>query len=388
MRIVHICTTGPWGEKYAYQENLLPHYHRSLGHEVTILAPVYSTIGYGKEGILPPGISILPDGIRLIRLEPLLKNITIDSHLHLVKGMRKVVLEEAPDLLFVHDVCSFNYLSLTGIKKRIPKVKIVFDNHGDYVNSLHSPLTRFLHKVVYKHLLAPRLIRIAEWFYGVTPSRCKFLKEVYGVPENKIKLLVMGADDEKMMLEHKEQIREEVRLRYGIKDNDFLIVTGGKIDRLKNIHVLAHAVNSLGYKNVKLLVFGSISEEMKPLFEKESSVQILTIGWVNSDKVYEYFYAADLVAFPGLHSVLWEQAVASKVPCAFSKINGFEHVLVNENCILMTGKDSDYYEQMIKELVDNTEKYLALKHNSKSPILNSFYYSNIAQQVLIDVNLN
>lgn len=388
MKIVHICTTGPWGEKYAYQENLLPHYHRTMGHEVTILAPVYSLIGYGKEGILPSGKYVLPDGTRLIRLTPLINNIPIDSHLHLVKGMKKVLLEEAPDLLFVHDVCSFNYLCLTGIKKKIPNVKIVFDNHGDYVNSLHSPLTRFLHKVLYKHILVPRLIKIAEWFYGVTPSRCTFLKEVYGVPVEKIKLLVMGADDEKMMLNQKDQLRKDVRQRNGISDDDFLIVTGGKIDRLKNIHVLAHAVNSLGYKNVKLLVFGTISEEMKPLFEKESTAQILTIGWVNSDKVYEYFYAADLVVFPGLHSVLWEQAVASKVPCAFSKIDGFDHVLVNGNCILMTGKESEYYEQMIKELVDNTEKYQTLYQNSKSALFDSFYYSNIARQVLIDVNLN
>lgn len=387
MKIVHICTTGPWGEQYAYQENLLPHYHRVMGHDVTILAPVYSLIGYGKEGVLLPGTSVLPDGIRLIRLAPLIKNILFDSHLHLVKGMRKVLLEEKPDLLFVHDVCSFNYLCLSGIKKKIPGVKIVFDNHGDYINSLHSPLTRFLHKVVYKHLLTPRLIKIAEWFYGVTPSRCTFLKEVYGVPDEKIKLLVMGADDEKMMLNHKEQLRKEVRLRNGIKDDDFLIVTGGKIDRRKNIHVLAHAVNALDRKNVKLLIFGNISDEMQPFFDAEKSSNIITIGWTNSEKVYELFYAADLIVFPGLHSVLWEQAVASKTPCAFSKMEGFEHVNVNDNCILMTGKNDSYYREMLNDLLMDEGQYNKLKTNSNSDATEQFYYSRIARQVLIDLGL-
>ena len=227
-----------------------------------------------------------------------------------------------------------------------------------------------------------------EWFYGVTPSRCTFLHKVYGIPVNKIKLLVMGADDEKMMIENRAQLREKVRICHGIKEDDFLIVTGGKIDRLKNMHVLAHAVNALHKENVKLLVFGKINEDMQPLFDAEQSSSIITIGWVNSDKVYELFYAADLIVFPGLHSVLWEQAVASKTPCAFSKMEGFEHVNVNGNCILMTGKDDDYYKSMLIDLLDSSHKYDELKEKASSSELESFFYSRIAKQVLQDIGLN
>lgn len=42
MKIVHICVTGIWGEQYAYQENLLPRYHRKMGHDVTIVAAYIS----------------------------------------------------------------------------------------------------------------------------------------------------------------------------------------------------------------------------------------------------------------------------------------------------------------------------------------------------------
>ena len=169
--------------------------------------------------------------------------------------------------------------------------------------------------------------------------------------------------------------------------DDFLVVTGGKIDKLKNIHVLAHAVNSLKRENVKLLIFGKINENVQPLFDAEATPNIITIGWVDSDKVYELFYAADLIVFPGLHSVLWEQAVASKTPCAFSKMDGFEHFNVNNNCILMTGKDAGYYKDMLTNLLDNKEVYLKLKSNSNSPATEKFYYSRIAQQVLSDVGL-
>lgn len=385
MKIVHICTTSEFSEIYAYQENLLSHYHRMLGHDVTVIASIYSRVGY--EVTEPVGERYLSEGVKLIRLAPLFKNKTLDIHLQMVKGLKKAILKEQPDLLFVHAVGCLSYKCFPGIKKKLPNLKIVFDNHADLINSLHSPITKFLHRVIYRYALVPSLVKIADWFYGVTPSRCDFLRDVYGIHENKIKLLVMGADDEKMDLEHRVQLRRDVRENYEISEDDFLIVTGGKIDRLKNIHVLAHAVNAIGRKNVKLLVFGKINDDVKPLFDEEASDQLITIGWVDSDKVYKYFYAADLVVFPGLHSVLWEQAVASKVPCAFSKMDGFEHFNMNENCILMTGKDSKYYENLIKGLLDNPTKYEALKNNANNPQLEQFYYSHIAKQVLSDVGL-
>lgn len=387
MKIVHVCISAPWSDKYAYQENLLPHYHWLMGHDVTIIAPVFSKIGDYGGNRKPAGESHLSDGTKVIRLKPHIDNRRFLSHIPSVKGLKKTIIAEHPDLLFLHDVCCYNYRCIPAIKKKYPEMKVVADNHCDYVNSLHTHVTRFLHKVLFRHGLVKKLIPYVEWFYGVTPSRCTFLHEVYGIPEDKIKLLVMGADDEKMMIEKKEQLREEVRARHGIQEGDFLIVTGGKIDRLKNIHVLAHAVNALQIDNVKLLVFGKINEDMQPLFDAEKSPNIITIGWVNSDKVYELFYAADLIVFPGLHSVLWEQAVASKTPCAFSMMEGFEHVNVNGNCILMNGKDAEYYKNMLGELLDNKEKYIKLKVNSNSETTDQFYYSRIARQVLTDVGL-
>ncbi len=385
MKIVHISITSAFSEIYAYQQNLLAHYHKTMGHDVTMIAPIYCRAD--SDATEPAGERILPDGVKLIRLLPLINNVLITNHLKLVRGLKKTIYDEKPDLLFIHGPGCFNYLCLKSVRKKFPDVKIVIDNHADFINSLHTPVTRFLHKVLYRYFLVPTLMRVTDWFYGVTPSRCDFLRDVYGVPQEKIRLLVMGADDEKMDIDHRVEHRKEVRERYDIKQNDFLIVTGGKIDKKKNIHVFAHAVNELHRENVKLLVFGKINEDMQPLFDAEKSPNIVTIGWVNSDKVYELYYAADLIVFPGLHSVLWEQAVASKTPCAFSKIDGFRHVNINDNCILMEGKDDAYYQAMIKSLLDTPDRYPKLKSNADSPQTERFYYSNIAKQVLEDVGL-
>lgn len=387
MKIVHVCITGIWGEQYAYQENLLPHYHGVMGNDVTIIAPVYSKYCDGVPEKSEAGVSYLEDGTKLIRLKPLVPIYKLDSHLHLTKGLQKAIIDEKPDLLFVHDLCSFSFSCLPKVKKALPEMHVVFDNHIDAVNSMHSFFTKLLHKFLYRKLLVPKLVRIADVLYGVTPSRCDFLHDIYGVPEEKIKLLVMGADDENMYLGQKEEKRAEIRAKYGISDDDFLIVTGGKIDIQKNIHVLAKAVDELGGKNVKLLVFGSITADLTKVFEGFKSGNVLVIGWIGSDKVYDYFYAADLVMFPGQHSVMWEQAVASKVPCAFTKIEGFEHVNVNDNCILMDGNTADYYKELILSLKNDSEKFTKLQKNANSEKVNQFLYSNIAQKVLDDVSM-
>ncbi|MBQ7712116.1 MAG: glycosyltransferase family 4 protein [Bacteroidales bacterium] len=385
MKIVHVCITGIWGEQYAYQENLLPHYQRIMGNEVTIIASVYSKYKDGVPEKSAAGISFLQDGTKLVRLNPLVPIWKLDSHLHLTKGLWKAIVEEKPDLLFLHDLCTFSYRCLPKLKKALPKMHVVFDNHIDTVNSMHSFTTKFLHRFMYRHFLVPKLVRISDVIYGVTPSRCDFLHDVYGIPNEKIKLLMMGADDEKMKLGQKNEKRAEIRAKYGISDDDFLIVTGGKIDLQKNIHVLAKAVNEIADKNVKLLVFGSITKDLEGVFDSLKSENVLIIGWINSDKVYDYFYAADFVMFPGQHSVMWEQAVASKVPCAFTKIDGFEHVNINENCVLMTENTADYYKNLILSLCKKDEKYQRLKENADSEKTGCFLYSNIANKVLEDI---
>ncbi len=382
MKIVHICISSPFSEIYAYQENLLAHYHKIMGHDVTIIAPIFCSVAMDKTESV--GDRMLDDGTKLVRLAPMFKSKAISEHLQLVRGLKAAILTEEPDLIFAHSVSCFNYKCLPSIKKALPNVKIVFDNHADYINSLRSPITRFLHKVIYRYTLIPSLLKVSDCFYGVTPSRCTFLSEVYGIPENKIKLLVMGADDENMRLEEKEVIRKTVRAKYGLKDNDFLVVTGGKVDPLKNIHVLAKSISNIQIDSIKLLVFGTINEELEDYFEKIQSDRIMCIGWQPSNEVYRFFYAADLVVFPGLHSVLWEQAVASQVPCAFTKIDGFDHVDIGGNCILMDGGDETYYKELIERVYSDKGWYQSLMNHSCSDKAKRFYYSKIAKAVIDD----
>lgn len=387
MKIVHVClSSNVFGEHYAYQDNLLSKAHRKLGHEVTIIAPTYSEFDKKTSKIISvaAGTKTMENGIKLIRLKGVLP-CSINQHVHVFWGMATVINEIKPDLIFAHGVTPLNYRFLRKYKRQNPDVQIVYDNHGDFNNSCQNKLSYINVRYFVRHLVVSKIKETSNLFYGVTPARCGFLHDVYGVPKKKISLLPMGADEDDMDFDNKEHIRSEVRQLYNIADDDFLIVTGGKIDPLKNIHVLAEAVSNSEYKKIKMLIFGSIREDMKETFERLKSDRIQLIGWVPSNEVYRYFYAADMVMFPGLHSVLWEQAVASQVPCAFSRIDGFEHVDVGGNCVLMDGKTKEYYQPLVERLYSDKDYYNDLYDKAHSEATQQFLYMNIAQKVLDDV---
>lgn len=387
MKIVHICLGGGWYEKNAYQDQLLPHHQRLLGHDVTIIASQYGRWNLEKNGydMDTTPTKILNDGIKLVRVRPALP-LSLNTHVHLFCGVKKALQKENPDLLFAHGVEILNHLCLPAYKKKHPEVKIVCDNHGDRINSLHHWSTRLWSKLISRRIIAKRLIPVTEWFYGVTPSRCEFLTDVYGVPKEKVKLLVMGADDEKMHLEQRPLIRKRIREENGITDSDFLVVTGGRFSKSKGQRIaeLIKAISCSKESKLKLLIFGPISDDIKPLFDQVADSRTLFIGGIPSDKVYDYFYAADLVAFPGLHSVMWEQAVASKVPCLFNKIQGFEHVDYGGNCLWLEGDSAEYYQRVVERIINDKELYENMLKQANSEASLQFLYSSIAKKVIND----
>ena len=151
-----------------------------------------------------------------------------------------------PDILFIHNVQFLDMDKVVSYLKRNKKVKVFCDNHADFTNSAKGFVSRrILHGIIWKHC-AKSIEPYTTKFYGVLPARVDFLKEVYGLPEEKCELLVMGADDDRVSQASDPAVREAVRERYKINDDEILLVTGGKIDHNKTQTLtLMDAINKL-----------------------------------------------------------------------------------------------------------------------------------------------
>ncbi len=381
MKIVHIAPRAPYNDYWGYQDNLLPKYQKKLGHDVTVIV----TNMMHKDGkIVETDCDdyVLNDGVRVIRVKvkqyPHIVLTNMNSRLPVFEYLKEI----QPDFIFYHSLHGTTIFDVIRYKNKInPHCVIVQDNHIDY-NICNDPggmKGKFLR--AFQRFVNRKSIPYVSRVYGVTPWRKTYAEDYYRIPSDKTDVLIMGADDEKIDFVHRNTIRRNLREKYGIEESDFLIVTGGKIDQRKKIHVLMEAVSRI--KGAKLLIFGSINEDVREEFHKllSENQNIIYIGWIESDAVYQYFFAADLVFFPGQHSVLWEQACASKVPCVFEQWEGMEHVNNGGNSEFVTPVTTEVIETKIRELMF-TEKYRNMKMVANSEATDIYLYSKIAEKSL------
>ncbi|MBU2526460.1 MAG: glycosyltransferase family 4 protein [Bacteroidetes bacterium] len=384
MKILHCCLAAFYIDNYSYQENILPKMHKLQGHDITILASTETYISSAVLGYVKPSSYINRDGIPVTRI-PYISWLPhpIAKKLRIYKGINKFVTEFNPDIIFLHDCQFIGIKEIVSFAKKNPQVKIYVDGHTDFINSARNWISKnILHKIIYKWC-AKKIEPYTIKFYGVLPLRVEFFKKVYGIPSQKTELLLLGADHTMIEMSKRSEIRQSFRKKLNFKETDFVIVTGGKIDRRKNIHVLMKAVDQLQNENIKLLVFGLPSDEMKSEIEAyRKSKFIKNIGWIPSEKTYDYLLVADIVFFPGTHSVLWEQAIGLGLPCVFKKWEGIQHVDLNGNCIFLENEDIPEIKEKILKLYMDKKLLMSMKQVAEDRGTLEFSYYEIAKKAI------
>lgn len=379
MKIVHVIIAAAYKEGYGYQENILPAKHIELGLDTYV-------VSFDKS--IPEGRGYVNDDGVKVTLLPINKSRCADIHYlssftDRTKGLYAYLDKISPDIIFMHGLQAIDSLIVYRWCRNNRKVRLYVDQHADYYN---SPITRFTTRMYYKIVygyIAKKLSRYAIKFWGVTPWRVDYLQKVYRVRPEKTDLLVMGGDEKLVDWNNRKNIREALRLKYGIPDDAFLVVTGGKIDKAKNIHLLVEAVSRLKENNVFLLVFGSLTEDMEEYCSPMFKDNIQYIGWLDSKDVYPYFLSADLAVFPGTHSVLWEQAMSCGIPGIFKDWDGgFDHIDCGGNALLLKEISADALEYEINSLANDQQRYDGMKSVAENIARNEFSYIEIAKKAI------
>ncbi len=381
MKIVHLCLGCFFPDNYSYQENMLPKFHKELGHEVEVIASLQSFDKDGKVCYLAPCKPYRNEhGLMVTRL-PYHTPVNINKKMKRFVGLMEALKKAKPQVLFIHGCQFLDIDVVVRYLKGRRDLTVYVDNHADFSNSATNWFSKnILHKVIWKRC-AHQILPYTRMFYGVLPARVDFLADIYKLPREKVSLLVMGAEDDKVDEAQRPEVRSKLRQNYGIGQEDFLIVTGGKIDKAKQqILLLMKAVCDLSQKNkkVKLLVFGSVIPEMKADVEKNQSEHVRYIGWVPSSETYQYFSMADLVCFPGRHSVFWEQTAGMGIPMVVKYWAGTTHVDVGGN-VMFLKKDS---QQEIRETLELAMKNYETMKRAATERRKEFLYSKIAAKSL------
>lgn len=378
MKIVHICLCGAMTDGFNYQENVITKYHKKMGYDVTIIASQWIWNSAGKLQKMEKTDYINENGVKVIRLP--IRRGNVNNRLKVYPGLYEAVEKERPDILFIHDCQFLDIRKMAVYARRHPNIKVYIDNHVDYSNGAHGWLSKnLLHKGLWR-LCVKKIEPYVIKFYGVLPARVDFLKEMYGLPADKCELLVMGSDDE--LVEEVKPTRDAVRNEYEIQSDDFLVVTGGKINQFRPETLeLMSAVAKSKYGKIKMLIFGSVDDSLKPKFDSLcENDRVRFVGWQNAKGTYCIMNAADLIVFPGLHSVMWEQAVALGIPCVFRDIEGFRHVDLGGNAVFLKDVTEDSLKNIIENLYLSPDKYKRMKDIANEKGMQYFSYENISKR--------
>ena len=380
MKIIHLCLASFFPDNYSYQENMLPKFHKRLGYDVSVIASLETFDGNGNVTYYEKAKEYINENEILVNRLEYKKPLFIYKRLRRYKGLYKLLIKSAPDIIFIHGCQFLDIDKVVKFLKSNNGISVFVDNHADFSNSAKNFISKnFLHKYIWRKC-AQKILPYTQRFYGVLPARVDFLTDVYKIPKSKCELLVMGADDDMVNKASSPEIRKEIRKKYNIDDDDFLIITGGKIDAWKKQTILLmKAINQMHCKKIKLIIFGTVVPELKDVFFScVDNVSIIYAGWIDSKDTYYYFAASDLAVFPGRHSVLWEQATAQGLPIICKWWSGTDHIDLGGNVKFLYEDSVDIIAQMIYELFNNKKEYERMKSVAVNLGINHFSYQNIA----------
>lgn len=347
MKIVHIALN--YIDGLGYQENLLPLYQKRAGHDVVVISSSqkikrsFLQSALQKE-ILNRGREYYFDDLKICRINTYLN---ISSTSFICRGLKDILEKENPDVIFHHNVGLATLTMAVNYKRSHPEIKLYVDNHADWVNESKN---RLWHRFFYDYVMPLQVKRVGnkvDYYIGVSPMRCQYLKKVFKVPEDKVCFLPIGCDTDQVaqVIER----RDELKAKYSLPVDAFVVVSGGKIDHSKGTLELIAACNRIMQQGekVNLVLFGKIDEEVGAEAAKHDWIKCL--GWCDRLTTLSILKMADVACWPWLHTTLIEDSVASGTPIVVKMSDNVSHFAAEKAGMFMKYGD---VEEIINALRD------------------------------------
>jgi glycosyltransferase involved in cell wall biosynthesis len=178
--------------------------------------------------------------------------------------------------------------------------------------------------------------------------------------------------------EYKTVIRE----KYGIKDNEILMMTLGTLNMEKGHHIAIEVLSLVkqNFPDIKLMIVGT-GEYQTMLKEKIHAAgldnDVILSGFVDNYETVKYYNAADLYLMPtlrveGLPFVLLEAMSCGK-PVVASRIGGNTSVISDgENGFLSEPGDVEQLTRQVQAIIENDKLAERLSSSARKTILDGF----------------
>lgn len=383
-KIVIIGLASAFTEGMKYQDNQLAEQLIREGNEVLIISDC-NKYNDGKLIKTSEETIQLAENARLRRLKyNKVINELISSKIRSVDNLFGILEKEKPDIIFQHNLQTYELLTVAKYKRLHPEVYLYVDSHSDYNNSAKNVLSRFfLHKLIYKRWIRESLPYIDKIF-NISYESGIFLKEMYEIPQDKIEFFPLGG----LVIDGAERAKKRsvIRERLNLNDHDILLVHTGKMNASKKTDSLVSIFNNIERNdNLYLLLIGmiedDISEYVNDVLSKNKRIKY--IGWKNGDELLNYLYSCDLYLQPGSQSATMQNAICCGAAVALYPYESHKHLL-GDNFFELRNQN-DLVTLLNKISVDGSLVY-NMKKKSENIAENILDYKNHTRRLYRDID--
>ena len=386
MRIVHV--TQYFHPDKGYQENSLALEQIKLGYQVTIICSDDLTLWASNENkkaaiLIKEDTFSLATGIKIIRLKTLMK---LSGRLF-VKGLKKTIREEDPDILILHGVfLPSTLLSVLGLRNGSKRVKVVIDDHmvnaGSFNN--HSSLLYKIFRPCFHFLLRKSKVKVSKWV-AVSKETKEFMINNYGIKE-KIELIPLGYNEKTCFYD--PVAAENWRVESNLPPTFKYVLYIGKCDDYKNPLDLFDSFKKFHEKHpdFALLIVGEVSDKYQDSIKQKAlslniSDKIFIKPPLNNFEINKVLSLARMVIWPHGSSMTMLEAMACNCPVIASEIEVNKERLSDGRGLMFKNLENDLLTQMnnMEQLREN------IIMNAKRWV-RQFSWESINAEFLKDIN--
>lgn len=200
-----------------------------------------------------------------------------------------------------------------------------------------------------------QIYKLSDSVVCLSNSTLNLLKDIYGVPENKIKLIPNSYSNYGVSI--KFRTREEVRKDLGISPKTKLGIFVGRMTQLKGIKILLNALvelkDNMRELDIKVVLIGSLvyNPELKSNYTSLSDCLIFT-DRLNFEEVINWYIAADIGIIPSYTeqcSFVALEMMYYNLLIVSSNCNGLRDMFSNNNAFIAEIGDSNSYIESLKQ---------------------------------------
>lgn len=256
---------------------------KERGHEIRILTLSHNRKSYSDEGVYY--ICSTPTGVYPGTRMPL-------SYRH---KLIKELIEWKPDI--IHSQCEIFTMQFAMRVSKLTGAPIVHTYHTMYEDYIGYVLPgKKLGKRVVRYLTNKRLKKVK---LVVAPTeKTKNVLEIYGL-DKEICVIPTGIDLKQHRNRLSSEQRSEKRREFGIEDDDFVLVSLGRLGTEKNVAELVNYFSEMAKQNEKifLMIVGDGPEKenlQKQAAELGVADRVIFTGMVSPTEVQSFYQMGDI----------------------------------------------------------------------------------------------